>query len=254
VTADDAPLYLYGVADAPLDGSELGPGLAGAAVAALPVAGFTALVGPAPPEPVEATRRHMLAHTAVLERAMRQADCLPIRFGTVAPGRAALERCLAAQGAAFRDALASVRGRVELGVKAQWHEGLIWKEIVEGDAELRALRDRLRTRPAGETYYERIELGRRVEGALAKRREADAAAIVARLAPLADREVELRAVEQDMILNRAFLVRREVEGAFDAAMAELGERLGERVSFRYVGPAPPYNFVALRADWMRATA
>jgi len=247
-------LYLYGIAPGGLSAEGLGPGLAGGEVTALHAAGFTALVGAAPPAPIEATRRFMLAHTAVLERAMRVADVLPLRFGTVAPDAAALRRCLAAHAPAFHAALEGVAGRVELGVKAQWHEGLIWREILDQDAELRALRDRLRTRPAQETYYERIELGRRVEAALARRREADGAIIAAALAPLAEREVELRSVEEDMILSRAFLVRREAEAAFDAGMEELARRFGERVTFKYVGPVPPYNFVTLRADWLSEAA
>lgn len=247
-------LYIYGIAPGALSADGLGPGLGGSEVTALHAAGFTALLGAAPPAPIEATRRFMLAHTAVLERTMRLSDVLPMRFGTVAPDEAALHRCLVAHAPAFREALEGIAGRVELGVKAQWHEGLIWREIVEGDAELRALRDRLKTRPAQETYYERIELGRRVEAALARRREADGAAIAAALAPLAEREVELRSVEEDMILSRAFLVRREAEAQFDAGMEALAERFGERVTFKYVGPVPPYNFVTLRADWLREAA
>jgi hypothetical protein len=112
------------------------------------------------------------------------------------------------------------------------------------------MRDRLRSRPANETYYERVELGRRVEAALAERRATEAAAIVAALAPLAEREAELRALDEDMILNRAFLVRRENEALFDARMQSVAERYADRVNFRYVGPVPPYNFVRLQAGWL----
>ena len=33
-------------------------------------------------------------------------------------------------------------------------------------------------------------------------------------------------------------------------MDRLALRFGERVTFRYVGPVPPYNFVEVRADWL----
>ncbi len=255
-------LYVYGVTQeaVALDLAALGEGVGGAGVRLLqpPAApslsreprGLAALVSDIAPGPVAQTRRNMVAHTALLERAMAQATILPVRFGTVAPGETALAACIAANAAGFHAALRDIDGRVELGVKASWREGVVFAEIVAADPELCRLRDRLRSRPASETYYERVELGRRIEAALVQRRAAEAAAILAALAPLAEREVELRTVEEDMILNRAFLVRRENEAAFDARIAALAERTAARLSFRYVGPVPPYNFVHLQADWL----
>jgi acyl-CoA reductase-like NAD-dependent aldehyde dehydrogenase len=150
--------------------------------------------------------------------------------------------------------LRDIDGRVELGVKASWRRGMVYTHVVERDAALRHLRDRLRSRPAGETYYERIELGRRVEAALAQLRTTEAAAIMAELEPIAEREAELRPHDDDMIFNRAFLVRRAAEPAFDAAMDRIAERYADRMEFRYVGPLPPFNFVSLQAGWLTAPA
>jgi hypothetical protein len=255
-TVPDA-LYVYGllVEKSTLDNTELlGLGVSGRPVRMLPEPGVTAeliaLVSDIPAGPVAQTRRNMVAHTAVLERAMACTNVLPVRFGTVAPDWSALAGCIRTNAAALRTALHEIEGRVELGVKASWREGVVFAEIVASDSELSRMRDRLRSRPASETYYERVELGRRVEAALAERRATEAAAIVAVLSPLAEREAELRALDEDMILNRAFLVRRENEALFDARMESVAERYAERVSFRYVGPVPPYNFVRLQAGWL----
>jgi hypothetical protein len=168
----------------------------------------------------------------------------------VAPDLGALQTCIATNRAAFHAALRSIDGRVELGLKASWRKGSVFNDIVERDLALRQMRDKLQTRPAGETYYERIELGRRVEAAVAERRAAETAAIMAELLPLAEREAELRNHDEDMIFNRAFLVKRPVEPAFDEAVARVAERFSERLEFRYVGPVPPFNFVNLQAGWM----
>jgi hypothetical protein len=252
----EGPLYVYGlIASEPGAGCiVLGEGLGAAPVRLFDGGALTALVTPIAPGQVAQTRRNMVAHTAVLERAMIDGTVLPVRFGTVAPDAAALERCIAGNAASLRRALHSIDGRVELGLKASWREGLIYDEIVAADDELRRLRDRLRSRPAGETYYERVELGRRVEAALVLRRTAETSAIIAELSVLADKEVELRALGEGMILNRAFLVRREREREFDARMEAIVERRGARISLRYVGPVPPYNFVRLRADWLAAAS
>jgi hypothetical protein len=245
-------LYVYGLIEPGdrLDGIVLSPGVAGAEVTRLAKAGITALVSPVEPGPVPQTRRNMLAHTAVLEGVMAHTSVLPVRFGTVAPNEAALAVCIAAHEASFRGALADIAGRVELGVKASWRQGVVFAEIVAGDSELCRLRDRLRSRPASETYYERVDLGRRVEEAVAARRQAETDAINAELAPLVERDVALRILEDDMIFNRAFLVKRENEALFDQLLAAIAARCADRMTFRYVGPVPPYNFIKLQAGWL----
>jgi hypothetical protein len=54
-----------------------------------------------------------------------------------------------------------------------------------------------------------------------------------------------------MILNAAFLVTREQEAAFDAKVKEIGARY-DKLTFKYTGPWPPYNFVNIRLKLERA--
>jgi hypothetical protein len=251
------PVYVYGLLrdrDALGPVADLGEGVAGNAVAVLPAGPLTALISPIAPGQVAQTRRNMIAHTSVLERAIARTDILPVRFGTVAPDSAALVTCVAANAAGFLKALGEIGGHVELGIKASWRDGVVFSEIVAADAELCRLRDRLRSRPSSETYYERVELGRRVEAALIGRRARETAEIIAELSPLAEKEAELRTLDEDMILNRAFLVRRENEAAFDERIQAVAERCADRVNFRYVGPVPPYNFVSLQVGWLVGAA
>ncbi len=250
-------LYVYGIveADALDDAATLGPGLAGATLRLQRCeCDLTALVAEADGRLPEANRRNLLTHTAVLERAIARADVLPMRFATIAPDARHLDDCLSRNAALFRAALAGIAGRIELGVKASWRDGVAFREILAADPGLRAQRDRLQSRLGGQIYQERIALGRQVEAALEKLRAADCAAIKARLEPLAERTTGLKQLEETMVMNRAFLVRREVEPAFDAAMRDIAQSEDARMSFRYIGPVPPYNFVTLRADWLGQVA
>jgi hypothetical protein len=267
--AANALLYVYGLvrdaavlngvrdaalADATSRTADLGAGVGAAPVRLLAAGPLAALVSDVPPGPVAQTRRNMVAHTSVLERAIARTDVLPLRFGTVAPDANAFARCVAFNAGRFDTALRDIDGRVELGLKASWRSGVVYAEIIAADAELCRLRDRLRTRPASETYYERVELGRRVEAALVGRRATETATILAELTPLAEREAELHTLDEDMILNRAFLVPRDREAQFDARVQAVAERCADRISFRYVGPVPPYNFVRLQVSWLTAAA
>ena len=242
-------VYVYGVVPAPQE-MAASCGIGGAQVTLHVCGDLAALISDTAPGAVARTRRNMLAHTTVLEAAMTQGTVLPLRFGTVAPALAALQECISANRTGFHAALNAVHGRVELGLKASWKPGIVYDEIVERDPALRQLRDRLRSRPAAETYYERIELGRRVEAALAGRRESEAALLTGELAKLREREAELRPADDDMIFNRAFLVRRETEAEFDLAVQRIATSHGGRIELRYVGPVPPFNFVSMQAGWL----
>ena len=52
-------------------------------------------------------------------------------------------------------------------------------------------------------------------------------------------------------MNAAFLVGREAEPAFDARVKEIGLRY-DKLTFKYTGPWPPYNFVNIRLKLERA--
>jgi hypothetical protein len=54
-----------------------------------------------------------------------------------------------------------------------------------------------------------------------------------------------------MIMNAAFLVARAREHDFDARVKEIGQRL-DKLTFKYTGPWPPYNFVNIRLKLERA--
>ena len=49
----------------------------------------------------------------------------------------------------------------------------------------------------------------------------------------------------------AFLVSREMEQAFDSRVKEIGQQY-DKLTFKYTGPWPPYNFVNIRLKLERA--
>ena len=54
-----------------------------------------------------------------------------------------------------------------------------------------------------------------------------------------------------MILNAAFLVNRRDAREFDRCVKALGER-DDKLTYKYTGPWPPYNFVNIRLKLERA--
>jgi hypothetical protein len=55
-------------------------------------------------------------------------------------------------------------------------------------------------------------------------------------------------------MNAAFLVGREKQDQFDQKVHEIGKRYEGKLSFKYTGPWPPYNFVTIRLQLERSAS
>ena len=230
--------------------TSLGMGERGDAVYTVHQGDLAAVVSDSPSDAFEARRRNMMAHTAVLEEVMNSFTILPLRFSTVAPDAELVRDKLLGER---RDELLSLwrkmDGRVELGLKAFWHEDTLFQGIVDENPQIRSLRDSLAGRPAEASHAERMKLGELVEAAMKQRRQRDSELILSRVRPLAHDVAINDNYGERMVLNAAFLVDKDAEPRVDEAVQQLDADLGQRLMFKYVGSAPPYNFVKLVMHW-----
>lgn len=216
------------------------------------------VVSESPKRYYDPTRANLMAHQKVIEAVMEKGlKPLPVRFGTVArqfASTAAEDRVaqlLRRRFGEFQGLLGDMEDKVELGLKAFWRKERLFDEIVSENRDIRVLRDRLTaTAPQGVAWRnEGLRLGTMVSNAMAAKREQDAKRIVSALRPIAY-DYKTNKVSTDMmILNGAFLVCKERVIAFDAAVADLDERYGERMRLKYVGPLPPFNFIEIVIHW-----
>jgi hypothetical protein len=227
-----------------------GIGEQGAIVNTINYKDLAVVVSDSPVVEYDNSRRNMMAHSAVLDEVMHEYTILPVRFGIVAPdAQAIMEQMLQRRYAEFDKLLLKMEGKVELGLKAFWYEDVVYREIVDTNPGISQLRSSLVGRAAEETYYERIKLGELVEAAMNKLRVDDADRITNVLKPLAYETRINDVITERMVLNAAFLVSREREPEFDQAIQQLDAELGKRLIFKYVGSAPPYNFVNIVVRW-----
>ena len=251
-SGDSEGKYLYCVIQCEEDPrfTSLGMGERGDAVHVIREGDLAAVVSDTPIVRYEALRRNMMAHTAVIEEVMRDFTVLPVRYGTIAPDVETVRRkLLIERREELLGLLERMNGRVELGLKAFWHEDTLFPEIVSTNPPIRALRDSLMGKPAEQTHFERMRLGEMVEAAIERKRKDDAERILLRVRPLIE-SLELNSTFGDrMVLNAALLVHKDSEQAVDDVVQEIDAELGDRLMFKYVGSVPPYNFVSLTVTW-----
>lgn len=215
--------------------------------------GLAAVVSDTPVKQYESTRKNMLAHEIVLETVMKQFVLLPVRFGTIADSDSAtddIHRLLTRRTDEFQKLLDDMEGKAELGVKAFWRDDkAVFEEIVAENISIKRLRDSLVGKPPAATHFDRMRLGEMVKEALERKKAREAATILLPLRTVARTLQENAVLVDRMIVNAAFLIRKDRMPEFDQAVNVLGEQLGDRTAIKYVGPVPPYNFVNIVVNW-----
>ena len=196
------------------------------------------------------TRENVLAHQRVNETVMQKHTVIPMSFGTVFKTDDDIMELLRSAYDAFSDVLNKMQDKFEFGLKVLWDRDQIIREIEEEDEDIRRLKGEISSQK-GSTYFARMQYGRLIDAALQARSERYVAEIFQALRDVSVASRSNKPIGDRMIMNAAFLVAREMEQAFDARVKDIGQRY-DKLTFKYTGPWPPYNFVNIRLKLERA--
>jgi hypothetical protein len=245
-TKTDTAKYVYGVIPAGGASPPRGPGIDDAPIGVIPHGGVAALASDVAGDFLEAGREELLRHSRVLEETMEHSVVLPMRFGVVLPDEETVhQRLLDPYGEELEAQLEAMKGKVEITIKGIYDEAAILREVIAEDRSIAKLKEAIQGKPEEATYYQRIELGELIAGALEEKRAAAAPPIIDRLAGLA---VDVRVgepVHERMAVNASFLVERSHLEEFDRVVEEIGAEQADRIQLKYTGPLPPHSFVEL---------
>ena len=211
---------------------------------------LAAVVSDVPIGPLDSTRENVLAHEHVNETVMRDHTVIPMSFGTIFKTREDALELLRSAHDAFDDVLSKMQNKLEFGLKVLWDRDAVISEIEDEDEDIRRLRNEIASQK-GSTYFARMQYGRLLEAALQGRSERYVSGILEELRAAAVAARINKPIGDKMILNGAFLVSRDSEGAFDHCIKQVAAQ-HERLTFKYTGPWPPYNFVNIRLKLERA--
>jgi hypothetical protein len=244
--------YVYCIIQAgePLRFGPLGIGAKPAEVHTVNYRDIAAVVSDTPIEVHDPTRENVLAHERVNETVMRKHTVIPMSFGTVFKTRDDIVELLRSAYDAFHDVLDKMQDKLEFGLKILWDREVMVKEIEKQDEDVRRLKQEISAQK-GSTYFARMQYGRLVDAALQAHSEKYVADIFEALRDVAVASRANKPIGDKMIMNAAFLVARDKEQAFDQRVKEIGARF-DKLTFKYTGPWPPYNFVNIRLKLERA--
>lgn len=183
---------------------------------------------------------YLLTHQRVVEHTLEHGAVVPVKFGTLLRDSQEVLELLSQGQRQFVDALASTQGKIEIEVAAVWDIGQTLKKTSQED-EVARFREAILDK--GEpSLQDRVQLGQVVKACMDRRRRGYRERMVSFLRPLAVDVAINVLVTDELVMNVAFLVERDREAEFNEAIARLDDLFEKEITFRVIGPLPPYSF------------
>ncbi|HKU20298.1 MAG TPA: GvpL/GvpF family gas vesicle protein [Terriglobales bacterium] len=248
--------YVYGIIEAkqPLSFGKMGIGGTGEPVYTAHFQDIAAVVSKTAVYIFDPTRENALAHEHVIETVMKTHTIIPMSFGTVFRTDDDIREVLRSIYVSLKDVLKQMEGKLEFGLKVNWDRDRIIEELKDADEEIRRFHQEITRKHLQSTYFARMQLGRMIDKALSERSGQYVRDIYEALRDVCVASRDNKPIGDKMIMNAAFLVERDRESEFDAAVNKIAKQYGELLNFKYTGPWPPYNFVNIRLKLERGTA
>lgn len=193
--------------------------------------------------------RLLLAHQKVVERIMAVLPVLPVKFGTLAPDRASVERCLEGGSGEFAAAFESLKGKAQFEILATWDLDTVFAEIATDPAVMR-LKAELVAAAGNPDREAAARLGRLVKRNLERRRGELGETLSGALRQAATDGVASPLMDDRMVLNLALLVDADRTDALDRCLEAVDAAHEGRLNFRCVGPLPPYSFAMVEITFL----
>jgi hypothetical protein len=248
--------YVYGVIEArePFNFGKIGIGGVGESVYSVHHGDVAAVVSKTPVFIFDPTRENALAHEHVIETVMKANTIIPMSFGTVFRTDDDIREVLKSIYPSLKDVLKQMANKLEFGLKVTWDRDRIVEELKRENEEIHRFQHELTRKHLQSTYFARMQLGRMIDKALGERAAEVVREIYDGLRAVCVASRDNKVIGDKMIMNAAFLIQKDKESEFDAAVNAVAQKFGDRLNFKYTGPWPPYNFVNIRLKLERGNA
>src|SRR5947209_11426444 len=240
--------YVYGVIEArePFNFGKIGIGGVGESVYTVHHGDIAAVVSKTSVFIFDPTRENALAHEHVIETVMKTHTIIPMSFGTVFRTDDDIREVLKSIYPSLKDVLKQMAGKVEFGLKVTWDREKVIEELKRDHEEIHRFHIELTRKHLQSTYFARMQLGRMIDKAMSERSADYVREIYDALRSICVASRDNKPIGDKMIMNAAFLINRDREADFDAAVNRVAKKFSDRLNFKYTGPWPPYNFVNIR--------
>jgi hypothetical protein len=189
--------------------------------------------------------RDTRAHQRVLETVLRDGAVLPVSFGTVAGGEDSVRRLLRIRSGEWLRVLTDMDDKIEVGVKVFWEKEAVIKELAPRWGNIQELGKKAAKHDA-EAARLGMNVGKAVVDLLEQWKNTHLAKATKSLEQGAVAARYNDTIGVRMLMNAAYLIKRDDMAAFEQTVYDIDRELGSRMRFHLVAPLPAYNFINVR--------
>ncbi len=209
---------------------------------------LSAVVSNVQDKKIRPQRRNLAAHQQVLRRLMAVTTPLPMAFGIIAEGDAAVTKILARHRDLFLGQFKRVSGKVEMGLRVRWDVDNIFDYFISTHSDLRAARDEYFSTQREPSQEDKIELGRLFDHLLQEDRQNYCEDVEWILGPYCHEIKPGKCRGEKDVMNLACLVTRGTQDRFEEGVLKAAAKFDNNFVFDFNGPWAPHNFVEVELD------
>jgi len=185
--------------------------------------------------------RELARHQQVVEHVLQRFPVLPVKFGTAIEDEDRVGSILRLGYDDFRGALDGLEDKVQVELVATWELASVLDDVAR-EEPIAELKKSIAGDSSPASTPQRVRLGEMVKRSLDRRRDEYEQAALQRLVPCS---LEIRRnplFDDSFVMNLAVLLEKGRLDELDRGLDALDRELDGRLTFRRVGPLPPYSF------------
>jgi hypothetical protein len=191
----------------------------------------------------------LLKHQKVIESLMGMGHTvIPMKLGTVVRDEREVCSILDRSSPLLSDIMEKINGKIEIDIVATWNDFSAVLKLVSEEREIKEFKEKLLSGSAQITAEDQQKAGLMVMQAVNRKRDAYSLKIHDALIPACQSFKIHDAMDDQNVVNFAFLINKCELGLFDAEVDKLNTEFDEELNFKYIGPLPCYSFYTIEID------
>jgi hypothetical protein len=240
--------HLYAIVPASFGEVGQAVGVNGSPVYTIQNEGLAAVVSDLAVPRLRPERRHLAAHSEVLQSILAQTTPLPIAFGVVAGSQEDVQILLKRHREVFENHLTRLENKVEMSVRVSLDLPNVFEYFMRTNEDLRSVGKAMFAGGREPSQNEKIELGRMCEAVLTHERETMAQQLEDSLETLCSETIRAELRQEHELVNLTCLVEKNRLDEFMTVIENVGELYPDDFAIKISGPFAPHNFVELRLN------
>ena len=184
----------------------------------------------------------LLEHQKTLEQIMQRQFILPVKFGTTVDAEQDVTVILSRYHDLLKKGFDEMRDFVEADVVVQWDTASEVRNLAAGDDKIKRLKAQAEKIPPDKRGQKIIEVGMLLEEKLEEHRKEIEKDIQGELKKYCLDMVDHDRLEDKMVINSSFLLKKGDEKGFFDTIDALDKKLNGSFKFKCLYPLPPHSF------------